>query len=404
MSIVVELLSRGRAVANRKDWFERIAKLALVQLLTFNAVLLLYPRQLPGVELVDRTMFMVSSYVSPLLMASVLIFGWLSNPQIILKRSSMVTIALCTSVYMLSALLNGPTIKSVAVATYFGLAAYGVQYAWMRWPSMAEKFVTVTTAALTAWLFLAIGLLLTPVAHLLVNIDYGYSFHGFADSRIMYGAWGSIALVLIGTAKDISWKAKLVLLSCCLLGLFISRSRSALLGTLLVVIYATVTRQGFSFKTMALSVVFSLITLVGIYLWAYMGRTDALEFYNSDRWYIFNTYMAYIKEHGSFMEVLFGQAQQISIPGPSGGVTQAHNLLLQWYVNWGALGLLALLGFLTVYWTELKTPASKMILIVLVVFSLMLPIQGTENFFSPVTLMVFFIASALGNRVNNEEM
>jgi O-antigen ligase len=75
----------------------------------------------------------------------------------------------------------------------------------------------------------------------------------------------------------------------------------------------------------------------------------------------------------------------------NGVVTEAHNLLIQWLSNWGIFGLLALMLWLFLFWKSLDSIYPRMLFIALLFYSLIQPIQGTANFFGPVTLICFFI-------------
>ena len=69
----------------------------------------------------------------------------------------------------------------------------------------------------------------------------------------------------------------------------------------------------------------------------------------------------------------------------------AHNLLLQWIANYGIFTLAMLVGWLAAVFGLLRTTLARKLLIYLVFYSMFQPVQGTGNFFGPVTLLYFLV-------------
>jgi O-antigen ligase len=170
-------------------------------------------------------------------------------------------------------------------------------------------------------------------------------------------------------------------------GLFLSQSRASFAALFGCLIYAiNIKFSNKFFKLTIFSIVFVFLTLVML-SWEYFGRQNVFELLNSTRLEIYSSYFNQM----SIENILFGFGGQNSIVLESGSITQAHNLLIQWLSNWGIFGLLALMLFLYLFWKSLDSIHPKMLFIALLIYSLTQPIQGTANFFGPVTLICFFI-------------
>jgi hypothetical protein len=244
------------------------------------------------------------------------------------------------------------------------------------------------TKLLILWASLPVILLSIPDFQSLFIDVFENSFHGFAGGRIEYGLWTTIAILL-----SISYRASLnkhllrVSLFLMIAGLFLSQSRASFAALFGCLIYAiNIKFSNKFFKLTIFSIVFVFLTLVML-SWEYFGRQNVFELLNSTRLEIYSSYFNQM----SIENILFGFGGQNSIVLESGSITQAHNLLIQWLSNWGIFGLLALMLFLYLFWKSLDSIHPKMLFIALLIYSLTQPIQGTANFFGPVTLICFFI-------------
>jgi O-antigen ligase len=127
--------------------------------------------------------------------------------------------------------------------------------------------------------------------------------------------------------------------------------------------------------------------------WEIYGRQNSLTFINDTRYDIYLYYLQSINVNNFFL----GHGKQLSVQLSQGGVTQAHNLILQWFVNWGFLGLTLLMVYLVAVLRSLKSCDSKMLMIAFLIYSMMQPVQGTANFFGPVTFLFFMMIIGLDN-------
>jgi O-antigen ligase len=236
--------------------------------------------------------------------------------------------------------------------------------------------------------------------HPLFIDSFENSFHGFAGGRIEYGLWTTVAILLSITYRT-SINKQLLRATQILMftGLFLSQSRSsfvALAGCLIYIINAKY-RNNF-FKLSIFSLIF--IALIGALLsWEFFGRQNVFELLNSTRLEIYSIYFNQI----SVENIFFGSGGQNSISLENGVVTQAHNLFLQWLSNWGLFGLFSLILFLYLFLKSLESIYSRMLFLSFIFYSSIQPIQGTANFFGPVTLLIFLIIMGIEyDKINNK--
>ena len=170
-------------------------------------------------------------------------------------------------------------------------------------------------------------------------------------------------------------------------GLYLSQSRSSFIALAFCLIYAINKKYRNSIlKVFILSLVFAILTFI-LLSWEYFGRQNTLLFLNSPRLEVYTYYFNQI----SLENIFLGYGGMNSMTNENGVVTQAHNLLIQWLSNWGIFGLLALMLWLFYFWKSLDSIYSRILFIAFFIYSLTQPIQGTANFFGPVTLIIFFI-------------
>jgi hypothetical protein len=287
----------------------------------------------------------------------------------------------------MSSINGSEPIKGFFIAIFFTLCNICFQctykYDYIKFP-----INTWVTKLLILWASLPVVLLSISDFQSLLIDSFENSFHGFAGGRIEYGLWTTIAILL-----SISYRASLnkhllrVSLFLMIAGLFLSQSRTSFAALFGCLIYAiNIKFSNKFFKLTIFSIVFVFLTLVML-SWEYFGRQNVFELLNSTRLEIYSSYFNQM----SIENILFGFGGQNSIVLESGSITQAHNLLIQWLSNWGIFGLLALMLFLYLFWKSLDSIHPKMLFTALLIYSLTQPIQGTANFFGPVTLICFFI-------------
>jgi hypothetical protein len=290
-------------------------------------------------------------------------------------------------VLIISSLLGNDPIKNICIAIFFSLSAICIlnvyKYDYIKWPinTWILKFLIL-------WSSLPVILIIVPDFQSLFIDGFENSFHGFANGRIEYGLWTTIAILL-----SITYRASLnkhvlrISLFLMFTGLFLSQSRSSFIALACCLIYAVNKKYRNSIlKAIIFSLAIGILTLI-LFSWEYFGRQNVLLFLNSPRLEVYTYYFNQI----SLENIFFGYGGQNSMALENFPVTQAHNLFIQWLSNWGMFGLLTLILFLYLFWKGLDSIYPRMLFIALLFYSLTQPIQGTANFFGPVTLLCFFI-------------
>lgn len=208
----------------------------------------------------------------------------------------------------------------------------------------------------------------------------GNSYHGLSISRVGFGLWAGAFALLIGSSKRVTYR---ILFIVTLLALLLSQSRAAMVG--LVIAYGYMLwREGGWRAIMPLSAVAMLVAAI-IILWTTLGRGDVLDI-SDDREMIYLIFIEYIKNNWMFG---YGGMKLIEIMEFDN--IPAHNLLLQWIANYGIFTLAMLVGWLAAVFGLLRTTLARKLLIYFVICSMCQPVQGTGNFFGPVTLLYFLV-------------
>lgn len=292
-----------------------------------------------------------------------------------------------TFILIFSSLMGNEPFKNIFIAFFFFMSSISVMNIY---PHYYEKFPIniYITKFLIFWASIPVILLIFPDLHPIFVDDFENSFHGFAGSRIEYGLWTTLGIILCVTYRKFI-KNYIINLSILLMtsGLFLAQSRSSFIALFICFIYAINRKfKDFYIKFMIFIMLFSVL-LLSLLSWESFGRQNIFEFLNSTRIEIYNKYYESI----TLENLLFGFGGQRSVIIESGSITQAHNLFIQWLSNWGTLGLLSLTSFLYLFWKRLYSPYSKLFFLAFLFYSSTQPIQGTANFFGPVTLLSFFI-------------
>lgn len=114
----------------------------------------------------------------------------------------------------------------------------------------------------------------------------------------------------------------------------------------------------------------------------------------------YEIYKGYLKEiQGNW---LFGQGKFISlfIPGAgadgTGRYTQAHNLIIQVFANFGLIGLLAIFAWILAFYRIIKCDSSRALYVYLIIYSQFEPLfGGSTNIFSPAPALIFLAIGIL---------
>lgn len=356
-------------------------------LIAINLTAFLWPVQMIEDDVTYyEYLLLITNYLNPLLLILYLCI-FLAFKKSIYINNILYSSILYTILLIISSINGSDPIKNIFIAIFFTLCNICMQciykYDYVKFPINAW-----VTKLLILWASLPVILLSIPDFQSLFIDGFENSFHGFAGGRIEYGLWTTIAILLSITYRT-SFNKCLLYVSLILMftGLFFSQSRAsfaALFGCIIYAINIKSRNKFFKLTNFFIVFVFLILTMLS---WEYFGRQNVFELLNSTRLEIYNSYFNQI----SIENILFGFGGQNSIVLESGSITQAHNLLIQWLSNWGILGLLALMLFLYLFWKSLDSMHPKMLFIALLIYSLTQPIQGTANFFGPVTLICFFI-------------
>lgn len=355
-------------------------------LIAINLIAILWPVQLVGDSDAHREcLLLITNYLNPIILVLYLFIFIAHNS---LRLNNIIYISIIYSIFLIiSSLLGNDAIKSIFIAMFFTLCNICIQYIY-KYDYIKFPINVWVTKILILWASLPVILLSIPDFQSLFIDSFENSFHGFAGGRIEYGLWTTIAILLSITYRT-SFNKYLLNTTLILMftGLFLSQSRASFVALFVCLIYAiNVKFRNKFFKLTIFSIVFVFLTLVML-SWEYFGRQNVFELLNSTRLEIYSNYFNQM----SFENISFGFGRQNSIVLENGSVTQAHNLLIQWLSNWGIFGLLALMLFLYLFWKSLYSICSKMLFIFLIFYSLTQPVQGTANFFGPVTLLCFLL-------------
>lgn len=356
-------------------------------LIAINLTAFLWPVQMIEDDVTYHDyLLLITNYLNPLVLILYLYIFLVFKKSIIINN--IIYISMLYSILLIISSINGSEpIKSIFIAIYFTLCNICIQciykHDYIKFPINAW-----VTKLLIFWASLPVILLSISDFQSLFIDSFENSFHGFAGGRIEYGLWTTIAILLSITYRASFNKyllhATLILMST---GLFLSQSRASFVALFVCLIYAiNIKFRNKFYKLTIFSIMFVFLTLTMI-SWEYFGRQNVFELLNSTRLEIYSNYFNQMTVENIF----FGFGGQNSIVLANGSTTQAHNLLIQWLSNWGIFGLLALILFLYLFWKRLDSMYPRMLFIAFLFYSFTQPIQGTANFFGPVTLICFFI-------------
>ncbi|MFJ2995305.1 O-antigen ligase family protein [Pandoraea sp. NPDC087047] len=352
-------------------------------------------------DLLARAMRVLSSYVTPLIFAFLVVSRFIAHPKPAKENRLVFGAALALTVsYFFSILISathGEVAKSAAIAVFFSLATVVLFDVFGSAPQTVARYLRILCPLLVAWTVIpAVLSLAGPLRPLFMAIEDS-SMHGFAESRIGFVLWGSMGLFLL-------WCSGLrarhqyvhdVLMGIMLIALYFAQSRGVVVGLSAAVIYYRIqSDEPWRRKMRDIAIVVVVAALVCL-SWKVFGRQEPLEMVNGQRSSIYSSYFHELKRHSA----LFGAGTMVDIPlEGTTQRTQAHNLVLQWLANWGILGAIGICVFLYATWTRLKTVEARMLLLIFMTYSMTQPVQGTPNFFAPITLLWYFTIIAVDVR------
>lgn len=333
----------------------------------------------------------VSSIISPILMVIGIVFYLLEWGRIAARNKRiLIASALTFLAVALSASVNqAGGFKIMFIVIYFMVAnlfLFGV----MEFYSIPVKAaLNMLRRLLTVWALLPLGLIVIyPTL-----FDYFFkpedmSFHGFIDSRVGYGLWLGLLIILLSTQPEVYLRKWLLLIS--IVAMLLCQSRAGIVSLGFSYAYFYYKKYGGGLNRAFIT---SIGLMLGIILaafiaWSVFGRGEVFTAVNITRALVYASFFDFISTNW-----LFGYGDMFTVTMPGGLLTDApvHNLLLQTLANYGVIAL----GCSVIYWTliylDVKSTVSRMLLIFIFVYSQLEPVQGTANFFSPITLIWFLV-------------
>ena len=376
------------------------ALFAIIVLLNF--VTLLYPSLLPAQDFVGATKLSLSRYVTPLVFMLITVLTLYLVPRSASTDRNLVISGVIVFIsYLCSLATNTFSASSVAIACFFPLSVFVVFIFSAKLVRFHRTFQKALTWTLAGWVLLPVILVILPWTRPEVLSAFEWSFHGFSPSRIEFGLWTCMFVVLLWIVRDVvPRKVYWTLMAITLVSLYFAQSRAAITALALAFSYHIfssdlTTRE----KCKSIAIIIVATGLIAL-SWKIFGRQEPFELFNSTRLEITEQIIK-SSEKGNYW---LGAGSMVNVVTADGTVTQAHNLILQWIANWGGLGTVALFAFLFATWHWLRSLEARMLYLVLAVFSMTQPVQGTANFFGPLTLAWFFVfvcveINTLGPRV-----
>jgi len=355
-------------------------------LIAVNLIAFLWPVQLRWSDAEhSECLLFITHYINPLILFIVL-YIFLINNKIYIS-TILHTSFLYMLILIISSLMGAEPIKNIFISIFFILATIFIFNIYTHYYRKFPINMGITKI-LVIWASTPVILLLILDIQPLLIDGFENSFHGFAGGRIEYGLWTSIAILLSITYRtDLNKHILRALLILMFTGLFLSQSRASFIGLAVCLFYFVNEKYKNKLFKVAIYATAFVILISAFFSWQFHGRQNVFEFLNSTRLEIYSNYFDQL----SIENIFFGFGGQNSIVLEDGRVTQAHNLLIQWLSNWGIFALLTLMLYLYLFWKSLDSIFSKMLLIFLIFYSLIQPIQGTANFFGPITLLCFLI-------------
>ena len=360
---------------------------------TLNIILTMYPAQLAGADVIADIALMAVRYINPAILAIALVFFFWKRFE--LKNRGYIFSALVASMVMAFSSVYAESSKSFFTALFFFIAALTLMLVARI---NSDKFQEIFKSFLLVWVVAPVVLLVNPDWWSLFVSFPEKSFHGFADSRIMYGFWGSVAAIIVFTKSYAYGRWHKIIAFLVFLGVYMSQSRAAVVALAVTGIYFIFLLDKVIEKKIILFFGIAVLVALVFLSWKLYGRQESFEMVNSTRQEIAEKYIDNINNAQS----LFGAGRQVNVV--IGGVeVQAHNFIIQWIANWGYIGMLSLLIYINALWKFFESRVSRMLLLVFFVFSLTQPIQGTANFFGPVTLSFLLFAAMMESKSRGED-
>ncbi|VVE89037.1 O-antigen ligase family protein [Pandoraea bronchicola] len=367
-----------------------------------NFATLLYPSLAPGQDPVGAIRLALSRYVTPVTFLLITLLTVNLAPRAAgTDRNVVVWSLVVFAAYLCSLVNNTFSASSAAIACFFPLAVFVVFIFSAKLTRFHRVFLKAMTWTLAAWVVAPIVFLAFPWVRTEVLSTFEWSFHGFSPSRIEFGLWSGMFTLLLWFGRAATpRKAYLTLMTVTLILIYFAQSRAAIISIAMAFSYYVFSSDlSWQAKFRSIAIIIVVTGLIAL-SWKIFGRQEPFEMFNSTRLEITQQIIKSSEKGNSWV----GAGGMVSVVTSDGTVTQAHNLILQWIANWGGLGTVALFGFLFAAWHWLRSVEARMLYLMLAVFSMTQPVQGTANFFGPLTLAWFFVfvcveINTLGPRV-----
>ena len=382
-------------------------RLSLLTLFCLNLVLVLFPIIAPEWDATGANALffnevslygkILSSVLTPLLVAGTIGFALLdSRKRPIAGVLLFPSLVVCLLMTLSATFADTVRIETLFMGLFFVL--FNIYLALLKEnPRGAADVLRIFKAYFTIWLLAPIAAMLVDpslVGTFFVVTPIDVSYHGLADSRVGFGLWVSVFIILLRRPNSrFEWFLMLV----SVVTLLLSQSRAAIFGLLLSYSYAMLrARDGRQAVVLRLIALLALC-LAPLLLWSIFGRDDALTLLSEDRGVILSRFFDFIETHwllgnGGMYLVDIPEIDKIDVP--------AHNFLVQTVANYGVLTLAAFLAYFVCIFRIVRSTRARMLLIFLLVYSMSQPVQGTGNFFNPITLLFFLVAFAVDNIEN----
>lgn len=394
------------------------SRLLSLYLLTL-VILCLWPVASGAREAVDSLLYVLNRYIGPLCFLLILL--------LLIRNSSEALPTYWPTLVgggslLISALSNGH-LDGVFIAATF--TVIGAVLASSYWRKNGERFAEFIHLGFVLWLMIPLLLLIFRGGDGWQEYfgTSDYSYHGFADSRVVFGLIASLTLVAaVGLAHD-RFVPNYLLVPMLIGIVYLSQSRAAVLATVIGAAYVVTQKKGYKNSSFLIRLAaYCLIGFIAISTWKLFGRQAPLELMDTNRREILHSYWELIRPDSATREAgvahrkipqsywegmhplafLVGAGGMVSVQLSSGAVTQAHNLIIQSFVNWGVIGLIGQGIYLLFFYRRLTATRAKGCFLVLLVYSMFQPIQGTANFFSPITLMIMMFIAFLDSQNRSE--
>jgi hypothetical protein len=380
----------------------RFSVVLLGATLLVNFAALLYPTWFPGDAIATAIKLALSRYATPVAFCLIMLMTLPRVPKLVgPDRNVIVASFVVFAAYLGSLAINGLQLSSLAITCFFPLSAFVLFLFSAQLTEFNRTVLKILVWTLGIWTTAPVILVAFPSIRPAILDSFEWSFHGFSASRIEFGLWTCMFVTLLWQRRAAMPRgAYLALMSLTLIELYFSQSRAGVAALCMASSYF-IFSSDLSWRTKGVAIAkIALIAGLVLMSWKLFGRQEPLEAINSTRYTIIAEILKAITDRNFWV----GAGTMVYVRLPDGTLTQAHNLILQWMANWGFAGTLALLAFLVVSWLWISSLEARMLFLVLAVFSMTQPVQGTANFFGPMTLVWFFVmicaeTSALGRHL-----